>query len=117
MNINFQPRFSAQWNTRFTAATSFTANQTLHDVWPSPAGWYTICTLFNGFCPLTEFCAVQTSLCVQVLRIGSITAQYSNSGRQSNFASWYKEWNYETFADGTTYIRLGGHHVGHRPTF
>ena len=30
---------------------------------------------------------------------------------------WYREWNYGTFADGATYIRLGGHHVWHRPTF
>jgi len=29
----------------------------------------------------------------------------------------YKEWNYGTVADGATYIRLGGHHVGHRLTF
>ena len=29
----------------------------------------------------------------------------------------YKEWNYGTSAEGATYIRLGGHHVGHRPTF
>jgi len=49
--------------------------------------------------------------------IGSITARHSTSGRQSNFTAWYKEWNFGTFADGATYIRLGGHHVGHRPTF
>jgi len=30
---------------------------------------------------------------------------------------WYKEWNYGTFAEGVTYIQLGGHHVGHRRTF
>jgi len=30
---------------------------------------------------------------------------------------WFKEWNYGTFAEGATYIRLGGHHVGHRRTF
>jgi len=36
---------------------------------------------------------------------------------QTNFAAWYKEWNYGTFSEGTTYIRLGGHHVWHRPTF
>jgi len=30
---------------------------------------------------------------------------------------WYKYWNYVTFADGATYIPLGGHHFGHRPTF
>jgi len=49
--------------------------------------------------------------------IGSVTARHSSSGRQPNFAAWYKEWNYGTFADGATYIRLGGHHSGHRPTF
>ena len=39
--------------------------------------------------------------------IGSVTARQSSSGRQPNFAAWYKEWIYETFANGTTYIRLG----------
>jgi len=29
----------------------------------------------------------------------------------------YREWNYGTFAKDATYIRQGGHHVGHRPTF
>jgi len=45
---------------------SLEARQTLHDVWPSP-GWYTIYT-FSGLLPLTEFCPVQDSLCIQVLR-------------------------------------------------
>ena len=36
---------------------------------------------------------------------------------QPNSAAWYKEWNYRTFAEGTTYFRLGSHHVGHQPTF
>jgi len=49
--------------------------------------------------------------------IGSITARRSTSERRPNFAAWYTEWNYGTFADGATYIRLGGHYVGHRPTF
>ena len=31
--------------------------------------------------------------------------------------TWYREWNYGTFADGATYIWLGSHHVGQRPTF
>jgi len=31
--------------------------------------------------------------------------------------AWDKEWNYGTLAEGATYIRQGGHHVGHRPTF
>ena len=33
-------------------------NQTLHDLWPSPALIYYIC-IFGGSCPLTEFCPVQ----------------------------------------------------------
>jgi len=43
------------------------ANQTLHDVWPSPGLVYCI-YIFGGSCPVTEFCQVQHSLCVQVLR-------------------------------------------------
>jgi len=44
-------------------------------------------THFRGSCPVTEFCKVQNSLCVQVLLtyIGSITAWHSSSGRQPNF--------------------------------
>jgi len=37
--------------------------------------------------------------------------------RRPNTAAWYKEWNYGTFTEGATYIWLGSHHVGHRPTF
>jgi len=44
-------------------------------------------------------------------------ARQSSSGRQPNFAAAYKECNYGTFAEGVAYIRLGGHHVGHRPIF
>jgi len=49
--------------------------------------------------------------------IGSVTARHSSSGRQPNFAAWYKEWTDGSLAEGATYIRLGGHHVEHRPTF
>jgi len=49
--------------------------------------------------------------------IGSVTARHLSSSRQPNFAAWYKEWNYGTFAEGATYIRQGGHRVGHLPTF
>jgi len=42
-------------------------NQTLHYVWPSPGLVHYICIL-GGSCPQTEFCQVQNSLCVQVLR-------------------------------------------------
>jgi len=43
------------------------ANQTLHDVWPSPGLLHYI-YIFGGSCPVTEFCQVQNSLYVQVLR-------------------------------------------------
>jgi len=51
------------------------ANQTLHDVWPSPGlvryiGLYT----FGGSGPMTEFCPVQNSLYVQVLRYPILAA-------------------------------------------
>ena len=43
------------------------ANQTLHNVWPSPGLVHYIC-IFGGSCPLMEFCTVQNSLYVKVLR-------------------------------------------------
>ena len=43
------------------------ADQTLHDVWPSP-GLVDYFYIFGGCCPVTEFCQVENSLCVlQVL--------------------------------------------------
>ena len=36
-------------------------------------GWYTICTFLRS-CPLTEFCQVQNSLCVQVLHYPILAA-------------------------------------------
>ena len=42
-------------------------NQTLHDVWPSP-GLVRYVYVSGGSCLLTEFCKMQNSLCVQVLR-------------------------------------------------
>jgi len=49
--------------------------------------------------------------------IGTLTARHSSSGREPSVEAWYKEWNYATFAEGATYIRLGGNHVGYRPIF
>jgi len=91
------------------------ASQTLHDVWPC-LGLVHYIYNFGGSCPVTEFYPVQNSLYIQVLH-SHITARPSSSGRQPNFAASYKEWNYGTFTDGATYIRQGGHHIGHRPTF
>ena len=49
------------------------ANQTLHAVWPSPGPVHYIYT-FGGSCRLMEFCQVQKSLCVQVLRCHTLPA-------------------------------------------
>jgi len=43
------------------------ANQTLHDLRPSP-GLLHYVYIFGGSCTPTEFCELQNSLCVQVLR-------------------------------------------------
>jgi len=42
-------------------------NQTLHGVWPFH-GLVDYIYIFGGSCPVTEFCQVQNSFCVQVLR-------------------------------------------------
>jgi len=84
-------------------------------------GWYTIYTFLgalalNRILPGAKFTLRRT---LAFSYIASVTARHASSGRQPNFVAWYKEWNYGTFAEGATYIRLGGHHVGlgHRPTF
>jgi len=82
-------------------------------------GWYTMYT-FSGLLPHDTILPGAKFTLLPSLAfsyIDSITAQHSSSGHQPNFAAWYKEWNYRTFAEGTTYIQQGGHHVGHRPTF
>jgi len=95
------------------------ANQTLHDVWPCPALLHYI-YISGGSCtpdrilPGAKFTLHPS---VAFSYIASVTARHSSSGRQSNFTAWYKEWNYRTSVEGATYIRQGGHHVGHRPTF
>ena len=48
-------------------------NQTFHDVWPSPGLVYYV-YIFWAFCLLTEFCQVQNSLCVRVLRSAILVA-------------------------------------------
>ena len=75
---------------------------------------------FRGLLPPDRMLPVQNSLYVQSLAfsyVGSVTVRHARSWCQRNFAAWYKEWNYGTFEDGASYIWLGGHHVGHRPTF
>ena len=73
-------------------------SQTLHDVWPSSG--LTLCIHFGDCCLLTEFCQVQNSLCVQLLRSPVLTALLHGTGAVgvTQTAAWYKEWNYGTFA-------------------
>jgi len=82
-------------------------------------GWYTIYTFSGALAPdrILPGAKFTLRLSLAFSYIGSVTARHSSSGRHPNFAAWYKEWNYPTFAEGATYIRQGGHHVGHRPTF
>jgi len=44
----------------------------------------------------------------RVSHLGSITARHSSSGVSQTLRRW---------TEGATYIRQGGHHVGHRPPF
>jgi len=71
---------------------------------------------FLRSCPLTEFCQLLHSLCVQVLH-SPILAALLHGTRAAAVSQTLWRGNYGTFADGATYIRLGGHRVGHRPTF
>jgi len=82
-------------------------------------GWYTIYTFLGAFAPDGILPGAKFTLRPSLVfcYIGSVTARHFSSGREPNFAAWYKEWNYGTFAEGATYIRLGCHYVGHRPTF
>ena len=85
-------------------------------------GCYTIYTFSGALAADRILPGAKFTLCPSLVTpvfsyIGSVTARHSSIIRQPNFAAWYKEWNYGTFAEGATYIRHGGHHVGHRPTF
>jgi len=74
--------------------------------------WYTIHVyVFGDFFPRTEFCEVQNSLCVQVLR-SPILAALLHGTRAVGISQTLRR-----SAESATYIRQGGHHVGHRPTF
>jgi len=67
----------------------------------------------DGISPRAKF-TLRPSLALSY--IGSVTAWHSSSGL-AKLCGVVQEWNYGTFAEGATYIRLGGHHVGHWPTF
>ena len=95
-------------------------NQPLHDVWPLTVSWAgTPYTHFPGLLPLRDFCQVQNSLCIQVLRFpilaallhGTWAVGLSQTLRRSarNGIKELLSWQ------GATYIRQDDHHIGHWP--
>jgi len=87
---------------------SMEANQTLHDVWPSP-GLVHYIYVSGSSCPVKEFYQVQNSLCVQVL-CSPILAALLHGTRVVGVGQTLQRW-----AEGATYIRQGGHHVEQWP--
>jgi len=99
-------------------------NQTLHDVWPSP-GLVHYIYIFVDSCPLTEFCQVRSSLCIQVVRFPILAALM-----QSTQAVGVSQTLRRGIRNGITELSLldilnrgrhlyseGGRHVWHRLTF
>jgi len=93
---------------------SLQVNQTLHDVWPSPRLLHYI-YIFGGCCPLTEFCQVQNSLYVQVLRSPILAAL--RHGTPAAGISHTLRCGTRNGITELSCIQLGSHHVGHQPTF
>jgi len=79
---------------------------------------YTFSVALN---PWRKFATWKFTLRLQVLRSPILSALLHGTPAaqlgQPNFAAWYNECNYGTFAEGVTYFGQGGHHAGHRPTF
>jgi len=103
---------------------SMEVHQTLHDVWLSPGlVYYTY--IFGAFCPLTELCQVQCSLCVQVLRSPVLAALLHGTGAGGVSQTLRHGARNEImelslliiFNRGRHLYSEGGHHVWHRPTF
>jgi len=97
-------------------------NQTLHVVWPSCGLLHCIYiyTLW-GLLSLTEFCQVQHSHCVEVLR-SPILAALLHDTRAVCVSQTLRRVTRKGIRELSllvcaTYIPQGGHHVGHRPTF
>ena len=65
------------------------ANQTLHNVWPSPGLVYYICTLSGLLPPKRMLPGAKFTLrpSLALSYIGSVTARHSSSGHQPNFAA------------------------------
>ena len=99
-------------------------NQTLHDVWPS-AGLVHYIYISRGSCTITEFCQVQNSLCVQVLRSPVLSALLHGTGalgvsqtlRRGTRNGIMEVLLLIIFSRVRHLYSDSGHHVGRRPTF
>ena len=79
----------------------------MHDVWPSPGLVHHI-YIFGALAPEWNLLGAKFSS-LALFYIGSVTARYSISGRQPNFAAWYNGmelWNFRSpfSIEGATYI-------------
>jgi len=81
--------------------------------------------IFGESCPLTEFCQVQNSLCVQVLHSAVLTA-FMHDIRAVGISQTLRHGTRNDimglslvviFNRGRLLYSEGGHHVGHGPTF
>jgi len=114
----------ASW-LRYTAATSLNGGQ------PNFARFFaisragTLYIQFWGSCPLTEFCQVRNSLCVQILRSPVLAALLDGTravGVSQTMQHGIRNGTMELsllviFNRGRHVYSEGGHHVGHRSTF
>ena len=95
------------------------ANQTLHGVWPSHGRVHYI-YIFGGSCPLTEFCPVQNSLYVQVLRSPMLAVLLHGSpaaGVGQTLRRRTRNGITELSQRAPAIFGRAAMHVGHRPTF
>jgi len=87
------------------------ANQTLHDVWPSPELVHHV-YIFGDSLPsdgILSRAKLTLRACLAFSYIGSVAARHSSSGPQPNFAAWYTEWNYRTFGWAAITLGIGPH--------
>jgi len=95
-------------------------NQTLHDAWPSPAR-YTIYKVFGGSCPLTNFASCKihfaSKSCILLFWQRYCTSLHGTVGVRQTLRRGTRNGITQLSHTGATYIRLGGHHVGHWPAF
>jgi len=54
------------------------ANQTVQDAWPSPGCYTIIMYIYGSSCPVTEFCQVQSSLCVHLRTVAQFPRAISS---------------------------------------